>query len=72
MNAKIKQALKTARTPWGIGWTSLTAEHRNALVVASLIGQFTAMDCEPLSTERRSELLTDWQALMSEAMRTEF
>jgi hypothetical protein len=72
MNAKIKKALSDAKQPWGIGWSSLTVDHRNALVIASLVGQFIAMDPESLTVERRSELLVEWQTLVGEALRMEF
>jgi hypothetical protein len=72
MNVKIKKALSDASSTWGVGWLNLTADHRNALVVASLAGQFTGMDPESLSVERRSELLVEWQTLIGEALRTEF
>jgi hypothetical protein len=72
MNVKIKKALSDASSTWGVGWLNLTADHRNALVVASLAGQFTGMDPESLTIERRSELLVEWQTLMSEALCTEF
>ena len=72
MNVKTKAASKSAAAPWGVGWSSLTAEHRNALVVAALVGQLTIVDLDSLSTERRASMLAEWQDLMTETIRTVF
>jgi len=72
MNAKIKAARKSAAAPWGVGWLGLTAQHRNALVIAALVGQLTIVDLDSLSTERRASMLAEWQEIMTETIRTEF
>jgi hypothetical protein len=41
---------------------------RKALICSALMGQFTAMDIEPLSTERRAEVLTKWHGLCDAVM----
>jgi hypothetical protein len=69
---QIKKALNDSREVWGVGWTSLTPDMRKAFVCTSLLGQFAAMDTEPLTVERRAELMTKWQRLADEVLQGEF
>lgn len=69
--AKIKQAIKDAKDPWGHGWTQLTPDIRKALVASRIMGQFAAVDREDLTMERRAELFGRWQDIVDEVLGAE-
>ena len=69
---KINAALKLARAPWGVGWSSLTDAHRHALVCSVLFSQMAALDIESISTERRAAKMAAWNDLSNLAMATQF
>jgi hypothetical protein len=69
--AKINQAIKSARSPWGDGWNQLTPAIRRALVHSAILGQFAAVDREDLSMERRAELFGRWQQIADEVLGAE-
>jgi hypothetical protein len=72
MQTKINAALKLARAPWGVGWSSLTDAHRHALVCSVLFSQMAALDIEDITVERRAAMMGEWIALSNLAMATEF
>lgn len=72
VSTQIKKAIKDAKQPWGVGWSSLTADMRKSLICACLLGQFALMDTSELTVERRAELLTKWQGLADEVLQSEF